>query len=75
MTKFSVRLLGEDSARIFETASEANVDGIAKQLVSAGYMLGRMKTSERIPEPQEVAVLAAQVKWISVIPGAEGRRV
>ena len=73
MTKLSVRLIGEDSSRILETAGEnETVNGLAKQLASTGYLLGKMKASERVPEPQEVAILASQVKWIAIL--TEARR-
>jgi len=67
MTRFAVRLVGEDSARVFETQGEnETVEDLAKHLLETGYMLGKMKTSERVPEPEQVAIPAAQVKWISL---------
>lgn len=75
MTKFAIRLVGEDSARVIETAGEnETVNGLAKHLLMTGYMLGKMKTSERVPEPQEVAILASQVKWITATATERGRR-
>ena len=72
MTKFVVRLVGEDSARTFETLGESEtLAGAAEQLVDLGYLLGRMKTSERTPEPQEVAIIASQVKWITHAPARQ----
>ena len=72
MTKFVVRLVGEDSARTFETPGESEtIEGAAQQLVDRGYLLGKMKTSERAPEPQEVAILASQVKWITHAPARQ----
>ena len=52
MTKFVVRLVGEDSARTFETPGESEtIEGAAQQLVDRGYLLGKMKTraSARAP--------------------------
>ena len=72
MTRFAVRLVGEDSARVFETEGEnESVEGLAKHLLGTGYMLGKMKTSERVPEPELVAIPAPQVKWISLAPTME----
>jgi hypothetical protein len=74
MAKLSVRLIGEDSSRVLETTGEnETIDGLAQHLTATGYLLGKMKTSERIPEPQEVAILASQVKWISIIAAPERR--
>jgi hypothetical protein len=64
-----VRLVGEDSARTFETANENDtVTGLADEAAAKGYLLGKMKTSERVPEPQEVAILLSQLKWIAPAP-------
>jgi hypothetical protein len=42
MTRFAVRLVGEDSARMFETEGENEiVEDVAKHLLQTGYMLGR----------------------------------
>ena len=69
MTRFAVRLVGEDSARVFETEGDnETVEGLAKHLLQTGYILGKMKTSERVPEPEQVAIPAAQVKWIALAP-------
>jgi hypothetical protein len=74
MAKVSVRLIGEDSSRVLETtAGNETIDGLARHLTETGYLLGKMKTSERMPEPQDVAILASQVKWISVIAAPERR--
>ena len=74
MTKISVRLIGEDSSRVLETAGENDtVNALAQHLTATGYLLGKMKTSERTPEPQDVAILASQVKWIAIIPAPERR--
>jgi hypothetical protein len=66
MPKFALRLVGEDSGRVFET-EDANdtVENLAKRVIERGYLLGKMKTTERLPEPQEVALMATQIKWIS----------
>ena len=67
MTKFTLRLAGEDSSRVFETANEnETLDGLAKHLIDNGYLLGMMRTSDRVPEPEEAMILAAQVKWITL---------
>jgi hypothetical protein len=72
MTKFTVRLVGEDSPRAFETPGENDtVSALAKSLGESGYLFGKMKTSDRVPEPQEVAILASQVKWITLAPTRE----
>jgi hypothetical protein len=74
VTKFSIRLVGEDSARAFETPGEGEtIDSLARHLIETGYMLGKMKTSERVPEPEDVAILAAQVKWITLAPVRQAR--
>jgi hypothetical protein len=74
VTKFAIRLVGEDSARAFETPGDGEtVGGLARHLVEVGYMLGKMKTSERVPEPEEVAILAAQIKWIALAPVRQAR--
>jgi hypothetical protein len=74
MTKFSIRLVGEDSPRAFEAAGEnETVETLARHLLETGYMLGRMKTSDRVPEPEEVAILAGQVKWITLAPVRQAR--
>jgi hypothetical protein len=66
MPKFALRLVGEDSARVFETEDAGDtVENLARRLIETGYLLGKMKTTERLPEPQEVAVMASQVKWIA----------
>ena len=72
MTKFVVRLVGEDSARSLETAGEnETIEAASQQLVERGYLMGKMKTSERMPEAQEVAILASQVKWITFAPARQ----
>jgi len=69
MTKFTVRLVGEDSPRALETPGEdETIADLAQELVAKGFLLGRMKTSERLPEPQDVAILLSQVKWITPAP-------
>jgi hypothetical protein len=67
MTKFTLRLTGEDSSRVFETNNENDtLDGLAKHLIDNGYLLGMMRTSDRLPEPEEAMILATQVKWITL---------
>lgn len=72
MTKYTLRLAGEDSSRAFETeGGDQTVESLAKQMVETGFLLGRIRTSERLPEPEEVAIPAAQVKWISLAPSRQ----
>lgn len=74
MTKFTLRLAGEDSSRVFETANEnETLTGLARQLVDTGYLLGMMRTSDRVPEPEEALIPAGQVKWITVAPTRQQR--
>ena len=74
MTKFTLRLAGEDSSRVFETAGEnETLEGLAKRLADTGYLLGLMRTSERIPEPEEAAIPASQIKWITLAPTRQQR--
>jgi hypothetical protein len=69
MAKFVVRLVGEDSPRTIETPGDDDtVAVVAKQVVRDGYLSGKMKTSERVPEPQEVAIFLSQLKWITPAP-------
>jgi hypothetical protein len=66
MAKFTLRLVGEDSTRNFETSAEnETVESLAQHLTKTGFMLGKMRTTERIPEPQDVAIFLSQVKWIA----------
>ena len=67
MTKYTLRLAGEDSSRVFETPDEnETLDGLGKHLVETGYLRGTMRTSDRVPEPEEAMILASQVKWITL---------
>ena len=54
---------------MLETEGEnETVESLAKHLLETGYMLGKMKTSERVPELEQIAIPAAQVKWIALAP-------
>jgi len=67
MAKFTLRLAGEDSSRVFETPNEnETLDELAKHLIETGYLRGTMRTSDRVPEPEEAMILATQVKWITL---------
>jgi hypothetical protein len=74
MTKFAIRLAGEDSSRVFETEEDETLNGLAKQFVEVGYVLGKMKTSERLPEPQDTVILASQVRWLALSATTETTR-
>jgi hypothetical protein len=42
MPKFALRLVGEDSGRVFETADASETaDILAKRFIERGYLLGR----------------------------------
>ena len=74
MTKFTLRLAGEDSSRVFETPNEnETLDGLAKHLLDVGYLLGMMRTSDRVPEPEEAMIPAGQIKWITLAPTRQQR--
>jgi hypothetical protein len=47
-------------------------EAVVKRLVENGYLLGKMKTSERTPEPEEVAITASQVRWLALAPVMRG---
>lgn len=69
MTRFTLRLAGEDSSRVFETTDEnETLKGLADHLTGTGYLLGMMRTSDRLPEPEEAVIPAAQIKWITLAP-------
>jgi hypothetical protein len=75
MTKFALRLAGEESSRVFESAAEADtLDGLAREMVETGYLLGKMKLSERVPEAQGVAIPASQIRWLALAATSGGSR-